>query len=121
MYQQLRQEALKSNCKRAKVGCLIFSRYGTLIVATHNWSVTECSGLEGSCGCVHAERRALDQIEGMRNVHDCLLVCSYSPCLACAELIVASSKIKTVLYFEKYRCSEGISLLEKQGIYVYHI
>lgn len=67
----------------------------------------ECSNVVGNCGCVHAEQRAVISLMLARSHNPCpgllepkttVLVCQYSPCTSCANLIVACEEITDVVY-----------------------
>ena len=62
---------------------------------------------------LHAEANAI--MFAHQDLNDCEIYISYSPCLYCAKLIVAS-KIKKVYYNNIYKEGEGIELLKQNNI-----
>jgi len=101
----------KRTCKRKAVGCSIIEIHTRLpgvnrIVLSHNGPSgfeNECSGVVGNCGCSHAEPRAvfkyLNKLK--KDYGDCLwsiMICNYSPCTNCANIIVDSGIITAVVY-----------------------
>lgn len=111
-------------CKRKAVGCAVVEiglrpvwtakKYPPrlyvkpLIMAVNGpLSGHECSNVVGGCGCVHAEQRAvIDLVFARANVpcpgflepRHTILLCKYSPCTHCANLIVACQEITDVVY-----------------------
>lgn len=60
----------------------------------------ECSGEKGSCGCVHAEQRALKDLliyTGDHSHFQYIMLCTFSPCTQCTNAIVESKTITAVV------------------------
>lgn len=93
-------------CKRKSVGCAIL-RYpmehciSTPVVVSNGPSVpgNECTNIVGNCGCSHSEPRAILQLL-KKNIDKAptMLVCTYSPCTTCANVIIDSGVIQAVAY-----------------------
>lgn len=98
-------------CKRKAVGCSIIeanNKEETLerVIITHNGPSglnNKCSNVVGNCGCSHAEPRAILKylkLLGKKykdNVWS-IMICTYSPCTNCANIIVDSNIITAVVY-----------------------
>lgn len=114
------QEYAKANqtCKRKAVGCSVLEIWNepvrpgilsesiTRPILVHNGPSGdghECSDQVGNCGCSHAEPRACIAVmcdePRLREVRDnAQMVCTYSPCTNCANIIVDSGVIDAVVY-----------------------
>lgn len=109
-----------SRCKRSKIGCVIAPVELTEVLAIgYNGPPSgedndSCRGVEGACGCIHAEANALVKLRGGDS--GLLLVTSLSPCEHCAGLIVNSNRVRYVIYEGLYRDSAGLSLLQRRGL-----
>lgn len=71
--------------------------------------------LGGKYTCAHAEANALAKC-----TTDCngkFMICSMSPCIACATLIV-NSGISAFYYINEYRDDSGLEILRNAGIIV---
>lgn len=71
--------------------------------------------LGGKYTCVHAEANALAKC-----YVDCsgkIMLCTMSPCITCATLIV-NSGINTFYYLNKYHDNTGLKILKDAGIIV---
>lgn len=96
---------LNSNCRKQKVGCVIFTEK-TLLSVGWNGSVEQdgqaacnrggcfrCLKGDGqgrnleNCICMHAEVRAIMNL-GIKNTSRATLLCTLFPCMNCAVLIV---------------------------------
>ena len=73
-----------------------------------------CNGKPGACGCAHAEANALVKLHSRE---PSLLICTHSPCMYCAPLIVNTRSIKAFVYGEAYRDAGGLQLLRDAGVY----
>lgn len=108
-------------CKRKAVGCAIQIQDGNNCVITifsangpakgHN-----CSNVVGNCGCAHAEPRAI--MAALRQRWDaCTLICKYSPCTNCANIIVDSQIVKKVVWeIDTGHDMRGIEILRNSKI-----
>lgn len=113
-------------CKRKAVGCSVFNvvmspnhgQMWTKCVLTSNGPSGEgntCSGEVGNCGCSHAEPRACllaMEEDVLREVNNnSLMICTYSPCTNCANIIVDSGIIDAVVY-------DILTEHDKRGVYI---
>ena len=69
--------------------------------------------LGGKYTCVHAEANALAKCKV--DCTDKIMLCTMSPCVTCATLIV-NSGIKQFYYLNDYKDSSGLSILSFAGI-----
>ncbi len=94
-------KTFESSCKRKSVGCCIFNKNITLF-GWNGPSVkdNECSNIVGNCGCSHAEPRAI--INVLKNTmiphSGNIMLCTYSPCTSCANIIIDSGVVSFVIY-----------------------
>lgn len=63
--------------------------------------------------CAHAEANALVKCSVADN--NKVMLCTYSPCVTCATLVV-NSGFKAFAYLEKYKNSAGLDILQQAGI-----
>jgi len=65
------------------------------------------------CRAVHAEQNAIIQsaLHGV-SIEDATLYCTHQPCILCAKMII-NSKIKRVVYSNKYPDDEAINFFKK--------
>lgn len=70
----------------------------------------------GKYTCIHAEAQALAKAHCDVTGHT--MICTMSPCVTCASLIV-NSGIKRVIYCTAYKDSTGIEIMKAAGIEVY--
>ena len=75
-----------------------------------------CSGVEGCCGCPHAETRLVVQLLSRRHSSAWTLLCSTSPCVVCAAAIVDSELFVEVYWLRDYRDARGIAMLRDAGL-----
>jgi dCMP deaminase len=68
------------------------------------------------CRAVHAEQNAIIQsaLHGV-GVEGATLYCTHQPCILCAKMII-NSKIKRVVYSNKYPDDEAINFFKKAGV-----
>ena len=71
--------------------------------------------LPGKYTCIHAEQNAIAKCNAADN--DKVMICSYSPCITCAALII-NSGFSEVYYLEQYKDTTGIEMLSHSGIHV---
>ena len=70
---------------------------------------------------LHAEANAITKLAKSNNSSEgATLYVNLSPCLQCAKLIIQSGIVR-VVYIEKYRTTDGLDLLERDGIEVVQI
>ena len=115
--------AENSYCERRKVGALIVKEQ---MIISDGYNGTP-AGFENICEdennvtkpyVLHAEANAITTVAGStNNSSGATIYITAAPCIECAKLII-QSKIKRVVYSEKYRLDEGCRLLERAGIVV---
>lgn len=107
-------------CKRLKVGAIVFPREFTQILSIgYNGQPSGlpndgCKDIAGKCGCVHAEMNAIIKLRS--DLTDLTMLCTTSPCLMCASVIINDQRIERVIYINKYRDVEPLTLLEEAGV-----
>ncbi len=125
-----RDEAAKSRCDRAHVGCVIVDR-ATGQVVSKAFNETP-SGLEpcdtgghrivdDHCvNTVHAERNAI--LKMREHDSEYTLYVTHYPCPGCAHLIASCPEIVEVVYFDDYRnSSDATNLLKKLSKRVHRV
>jgi dCMP deaminase len=117
--------AQRATCPRKKVGVLIADNELLNVRAIgYNGQPTGfphiCRYTEpGNCGCTHAEVNAL--IKAPYGAGPLRMFCSsYSPCEACARLIV-NSDVTMVYYREEYRLRDGLDILWRGQVRFVHL
>lgn len=117
-------------CIRAHVVCVIDgdgfvfrTMNGPWSVWSHTrntWVGRQCTGVEGECGCEHAEARALRALFATGHYGPVYIHCTYTPCRTCAEAIIAahngSTRVIEFTYEREYRLPVGLSMLVAAGI-----
>ena len=73
-----------------------------------------CS-LGGKYTCIHAEANCIAKCTSTDK--DKIMICSFSPCVTCASLIV-NGGFKSVYYLEAYKDLTGLEILRNAGIHV---
>lgn len=101
----LRFAERNQKCKRKAVGCAavgIGAREILPIAMKHNGPSRighECTNEVGNCGCSHSEPRVVQAaIEEWDMDEKLILVCTYSPCTNCANIIIDSELFGLVIY-----------------------
>lgn len=115
-----------SYCERRKVGALIVK--DKMIISdgfngTPSGFPNVCESGEGVTlpYVLHAEANAITKVARSNNSSEGgTLYVSTSPCMECSKLIIQAG-IKSVVFSELYRITDGLELLEKAGIEVVHI
>lgn len=112
-----------SYCKRRQVGALVVK---DKMIISDGYNGTP-SGFENCCEdhdgvtypyVLHAEANAITKLaRSENNSEGSTLYVTASPCIECAKLIIQAG-IKRVVYSEKYRLTDGITLLERANIIV---
>ena len=118
--------AENSYCKRRRVGALIVK---DKMIISDGYKGTP-SGFENVCEdennvtkpyVLHAEANAITKIARSGNNSDgATLYVTTSPCIECAKLIIQAG-IRRVIYGEKYRIEDGITLLKRANIDVEYV
>lgn len=71
--------------------------------------------LGGKYTCIHAEAQAI--AKATTDLTDCIMICTMSPCVTCASLIV-NVGIKEVYYGTDYKDPAGLNILREAGVKV---
>lgn len=71
--------------------------------------------LGGKYTCAHAEANALAKCK--MDCHGATMICTMSPCVTCATLIV-NAGITQVYFLKRYKDNTGIEILEQAGVTV---
>ncbi|HAT62114.1 MAG TPA: CMP deaminase [Prevotella sp.] len=118
--------AENSYCKRRKVGALVVK---DKMIISDGYNGTP-SGFENICEdenqvtksyVLHAEANAITKLaRSNNNSEGSTLYVTASPCIECSKLIIQAG-IKRVVYAEKYRLTDGLSLLKRAGIKVIYL
>lgn len=111
-----------SCCKRAGVGCLVVTQDLSRVLAVgYNGPAAgvpndSCRGIEGACGCSHAEGNAMAKLGGEER--GLVLLTTTLQCEHCAGLVVNSRRVSYVVYGKPYRDPAGEKLLRRAGLIV---
>ena len=111
-----------SSCKRAQVGAVVFPRdFSEILAIGYNGppaglSNDRCNGLPGRCGCIHAEANAIAKLS--TRDRDLVMLCTTSPCIQCAGLIINCGRIAVVDFITEYRDVYGLTTLRDAGIVI---
>ena len=115
--------AENSYCKRRQVGALVVK---DKMIISDGYNGTP-SGFENICEdesgvtkpyVLHAEANAITKLaRSGNNSEGSTLYVTASPCIECAKLIIQAG-IRRVVYAEKYRLTDGIDLLTRDGVEV---
>jgi len=118
--------ASNSYCIRRKVGALLVK---DKMIISDGYNGTP-SGFENECEddhdttksyVLHAEANAITKVAKSNNSSEgSTLYITTSPCMECSKLIIQSGIIR-VVYQEKYRITDGLDLLERAGIELFHL
>lgn len=107
-----------SACKRLQVGSIIFPTDCSAVYSigyngpSKHLQNSSCSGIQGQCGCVHAELNAVIKFNN-DFAKPSILYTTKSPCEVCARVILNCSSIVGVIWSEEYRSLSGVSLLDE--------
>lgn len=118
--------ALRSTCKRLKVGTVITSTdFRKVLAVGYNGNATglpnSCDREEpGNCGCLHSEENAVINCDAPRSIEKVVFV-THLPCVQCAKRLINLGNVRKVYYAEDYRIRDSIDLLKKVGIAVEHL
>ena len=113
----------RSTCSRLQVGAVVVSEDNQRVLGVgYNGGPkglsNDCQSLEpGQCGHLHAEVNALLKSDYTSVVPKIMYV-TVQPCYVCAVAIV-NANIKTVIYDQPYRLTDGLELLQKAGVEVF--
>jgi len=123
IWMQFAQSISTRSCDpRHQVGAIIVTDDNTQVLAIgyngdQKGGSNAIESLEpGHSGFIHAEINALIKCD-YNNPKRKIMYVTLSPCKMCAKSIV-NAGISEVIYFEDYRCDEGVQLLSELGILV---
>ena len=118
--------AENSYCERRKVGAIVVK---DKMIISDGYNGTP-EGFENVCEdsnhitkpyVLHAEANAITKLaRSSNNSEGATLYVTASPCIECSKLII-QSRIKRVVYGEKYRLEDGINLLKRAGVDVEYL
>lgn len=114
--------AERSTCRRLNVGCVVLTHdFRRTLSFGYNGNAhgleNDCDSDEpGKCGCIHAEANAV--VKCADHHARKVVVCTDSPCVACAKLLIQLGGVERVVYNREYRIRDGLALLERLGIRV---
>ena len=116
--------AAKSPANRLKVGAVIRSIYRRVVASGYNHP---CKSKGDKCEdennvtypyVIHAEQEAICSAESKGyTIKGATMYVTAAPCVACANLIIASG-INRVVYSDDYRDMQGVDLLRENGVKV---
>lgn len=112
-----------SKCHDGQVACIIIDKEGSQVYSIGinggpKGGLDCLCDLSGKYTCVHAEANAIAKC--CVNDQEKIFICSYSPCVTCASLIV-NSGASAVYYIDAYKDDTGLSILRSAGISVLQI
>jgi len=111
--------ANRSLCKRLRVGAVITSGDMKRILSigyngpAKGLSHDSCSGIQGNCGCLHAEENAILALRSFEN--EMIMFTTVFPCKMCAQRIVQAGICK-VIFLSEYRNGDGGDVLRNCGV-----
>ncbi len=118
--------AENSYCERRKVGALVVK---DKMIISDGYNGTP-AGFENVCEdenhltkpyVLHAEANAITKIaRSGNNSEGATLYVTDAPCIECSKLIIQSG-IRKVFFARQYRLTDGIDLLRRAGVEVYHL
>lgn len=122
--------AKRATCFRLNVGAVVVHD-NRIISIGYNGSppgAPHCTGhtCAGAAQCkqtIHAEVNALQYVTAIYDQEDVEfdLYVTDSPCVACAEAIIADSRVRRVFFATPYRIMDGLDLMIGQGLNVYRV
>ncbi len=112
----------ETKCKKKYVRCTLLCPNTNGIIRilsqvsgpSHN--SFECTNLQKNCNCMHAEIKVLYDLIKITSspIFQYILLCSFSPCVRCANAIIYSKIINAVIYDKVYEYDTGgLLMLEK--------
>ena len=128
MFMEMARAASKrSTCHRLNVGCVIVVDNRVISIGYNGSPSGEDHCLGNNCvlssggGCtksIHAEENAIRFIPESEWPKDKVLYITHSPCIHCADKLMAAG-IKKVYYEVPYRDCTSIGILLKNNVHVY--
>lgn len=109
-----------SKCSKRGVAAIITDSSGTQVYSIGvnggpNRGLDCLCTLEGKYSCIHAEANALAKCTSTDQ--EKVMICTLSPCVTCASLIV-NSGFKTVHFISEWKDTTGIDILRIGGVTV---
>lgn len=89
------QAKKETKCLRKGVGCMLFGN-GSIVTAYNGNH--GCLNVPGGCGCGHAEPRVILKGISSSLFENCFMICTYSPCINCANVIMDSGIVKGLVF-----------------------
>lgn len=119
-YNFMQQLALLSKCEDKKQAAIIVAADYTQVYSIGlnggpSKGVDCLCSLGGKYTCIHAEAQAIAKAKC--NLTGAVMLCTMSPCVTCAALII-NSGISTVIYRDTYKDPTGLKFLEAHGVSV---
>ncbi len=115
--------ATLSKCEERGVAAIALNKKGTQIYSI-GINGGPAGGVQCLCktdtkyGCVHAEAQCI--AKNTSTDENKIMICSLSPCVTCATLII-NSGFTEVYYIERWKDVAGLELLLKAGVKTYQI
>lgn len=115
-----------SKCYKKKVGALIVK--GNMIISdgyngTPSGFLNDCEDAAGDTNwyVLHAEANAITKLaKSSQSSEGSTLYLTMSPCKECSKLIIQSG-ITKVIFIEKYRNTEGLTILKEAGVKIIQV
>jgi dCMP deaminase len=107
-----REVAALSTCKRKSCGALLITPdFSEILAIGYNGPPAGmpndlCTGLEGNCGCLHAEANTLVKAR-RHSATGLILVVTRAPCPTCAGLVINSRAVTHVVFGEDSTAGYG--------------
>ncbi len=111
-----------TKCKKKYVRCTLLSPNTNGVtrlfsqVSGPSHESFECTNRQKNCDCIHAEIKVLYDLLNITSspIFQYILLCSFSPCIRCANAIIYSKIINAVIYDKVYEYDiGGLLMLEK--------
>lgn len=112
--------ALRSTCRRLKVGAVLTTTdFRKVVSLGYNGNArklaNDCDSDEpGKCGCLHAEENAVIKCDIPAETEK-FAFCTHQPCVMCAKRLINMGGLKRLYYIEPYR-SPACGLLSQTGV-----
>lgn len=122
--------AKRATCFRLNVGAVVVHDNRIISIGYNGSPPGEphctghtCAGASQCKQTIHAEVNALRYIADLYDHEDVEfdLYVTDSPCVHCAEAIIADSRVRRVFFATPYRIMDGLDLMIGQGLNVYRV
>jgi len=112
-----------SKCTERKVAAIAINEDGTQIYSIGinggpKGGIDCLCTLGGKYSCIHAEAQCIAKCTTVDTSK--VMICTLSPCVTCASLIV-NSGFKAVYYIEEWKDTTGIAILKDAGVKVHKL